>query len=205
LRRIGHQNLLCFISSPQSNGQAERANAEILKGLKMRTYVSLKEYGKKWIDHLEPVLWANRTTPNRATGETPFFLVYGAEAVLPPELTNQSPRVRAYDEDMQEELRQQDVVLVEEARRRSTLRAARYQQQLRRYHQRHVRPRSLEVGDYVLKQILTRLGQNKLSPAWEGPFQVIEVYRPGCVRLAATNGEELPFPWNIEHLRKFYP
>jgi hypothetical protein len=23
------------------------------------------------------VLWGNRTTPSRATGETPFFLVYG--------------------------------------------------------------------------------------------------------------------------------
>lgn len=129
----------------------------------------------------------------------------GRKPFSPLNLRIRVPDVRAYDEDMQEELRQQDVVLVEEARRRSTLRAARYQQQLRRYHQRHVRPRSLEVGDYVLKQILTRLGQNKLSPAWEGPFQVIEVCRPGCVRLAATNGEELPFPWNIEHLRKFYP
>jgi hypothetical protein len=25
------------------------------------------------------------------------------------------------------------------------------------------------------------------------------------VRLATMDGEELPFPWNIEHLRKFYP
>jgi hypothetical protein len=29
------------------------------------------------------VLWGNRTTPRRATGETPFFLVYGAKACLP--------------------------------------------------------------------------------------------------------------------------
>jgi len=174
--------------------------------LKTRSYDSLKKYGKKWIDHLEPVLWANRTTPNMATGETPFFLVYGAEAVLPPELTNRSPRVQAYDEDVQEELRAQDVVLVDEARHRSALRAAWYQQQLRRYHQRHVRPRALEVGDYVLKRILTRVGLNKLSPTWEGPFRVIEVCRPGCVCLVDTaTGEELPFSWNIEHLRKFYP
>jgi transposase InsO family protein len=197
---------ICYASShhPQSNGQAERANAEILKGLKMRSFDSLKDYGKKWIEHLEPVLWANRTTPNRATGETPFFLVYGAEAVLPPELTNQSPRVGAYDESVQDELRAQDVVLVDEARHRSALRAARYQQQLRRYSQRHVRPRTLEVGDYVLKRVLSRVGLNKLSPTWEGPFRVTEVSRPGCVRLATQEGEELPFPWNIEHLRKFY-
>jgi hypothetical protein len=32
-----------------------------------------------------------RTTPSRATGETPFFLVYGAEAWLPPKIIMGSP------------------------------------------------------------------------------------------------------------------
>jgi hypothetical protein len=31
-------------------------------------------------------------------GETLFFLVYGAEAVIPPEITMVSPHVQAYDE-----------------------------------------------------------------------------------------------------------
>jgi hypothetical protein len=61
----------------------ERANAEILKGLKTRTYDGLKKHGSKWIDELSCALWGNRTSPSRATGETPFFMVYGAEAVLP--------------------------------------------------------------------------------------------------------------------------
>ncbi|CAL9222575.1 unnamed protein product, partial [Arabidopsis halleri] len=39
-----------------------------------------------WYDELQPVLWAYRTTPRRATGETPFSLVYGMEAVVPAEL-----------------------------------------------------------------------------------------------------------------------
>ena len=50
------------------------------------------------------VLWSIRTTPNRATGQTPFALVYGAEAVLPTELVYGSPRVLAYDELEQEQL-----------------------------------------------------------------------------------------------------
>jgi hypothetical protein len=32
------------------------------------------------------VVWSLRTTPSRATGFTPFFLVYGAEAILPTDL-----------------------------------------------------------------------------------------------------------------------
>jgi hypothetical protein len=35
-----------------SNGQVQRANAEILKGLKTRNYDDLKKQGKKWIDEL---------------------------------------------------------------------------------------------------------------------------------------------------------
>ena len=98
-----------------------------------------------------------------------------------------------------------DVNFIEEIRCRAALRAARYQQGLRRCHQRKVKGRSLAVGDLVLRRVQTRAGQNKLSPCWEGPFIVVGVPRPGCTRLATQEGLELPNPWNIEHLRKFYP
>jgi hypothetical protein len=71
----------------------ERANTEILKGLKTRTYDGLKKHGKRWIDELPCAPWGNRTSPSRAIGETPFFMIYGAEAVLPPEVTMGSIRV----------------------------------------------------------------------------------------------------------------
>jgi hypothetical protein len=51
---------------------------------------------------------------SRATGETPFFLVYGAEACLPPEITMGSLWVQAFDEELQEWQRRQDVDLVNE-------------------------------------------------------------------------------------------
>nr|ABB47352.2 retrotransposon protein, putative, unclassified [Oryza sativa Japonica Group] len=181
------------------------ANVEILKGLKTKTFNILKKHGDSWIEELPAVLWANRTTPSRATGETPFFLVYGAEAVLPSELTLRSPRATMYCEADQDQLRRDDLDYLEERRRRAALRAARYQQSLRRYHQRHVRARSLCVDDLVLRRVQTRAGLSKLSPMWEGPYRVIGVPRPGSVRLATGDGTELPNPWNIEHLRRFYP
>ena len=36
-------------------------------------------------------------TPSRATGYTPFFMVYGFEAILPTDLDYGALRVRAYD------------------------------------------------------------------------------------------------------------
>ena len=198
---------LCFasVAHPRSNGQVERTNAQVLKGLKTRTFDRLKKSGKRWIDELPSALWSIRTTPSRATGETPFFLVYGAEAVFPSELTHGSPRVRAYVEEEQQQRRLDDVGLLEELRCLVAVRAARYQQGLRRYHQRHVRARTLEAGDLILRRAQTRLGKNKLSPMWEGPFLVTSVSRPGSVRLKDEEGVPVPNAWNIEHLRKFFP
>jgi transposase InsO family protein len=70
------------VAHPQTNGQVERANGMILQGLKPRIF-----------DQLPAVVWSLRTTPSRATGFTPFSLVYGAEAVLPTDLEYGSPRV----------------------------------------------------------------------------------------------------------------
>ena len=92
------------MARPRSNGQAERANAEILKGLKTRTYDCLKKHGANWVSELPSVLWGNGTTPNQATGETLFFLVYGAKACLPLEIIMGSPRVQSFDESAQEQL-----------------------------------------------------------------------------------------------------
>ena len=60
------------------------------------------------------------------------------------ELIYGSPRVLAYDEFEQEQLCQDDVMLLEEDRLQAAVRAARYQQALRRYHSRRVNARSLE-------------------------------------------------------------
>jgi hypothetical protein len=84
------------VAHPMTNGQVERANGMILQGLKPRIYNDLNKFGKRWMKKLPSVVWSLRTTPSRATGFTPFFLVYGAEAILPTDLEYGSPRVRAY-------------------------------------------------------------------------------------------------------------
>ena len=63
---------------PQGNGQAEAVNKAIVSGLKKR----LDDAKGKWVEELPHVLWTYRTTPCRSTGETPFSMTYGAEAVI---------------------------------------------------------------------------------------------------------------------------
>jgi hypothetical protein len=172
----------------------------------MRSFnAKLEACGKKWLDNLQSILWSIWTTAIKPTGETPFFLVYGAEAVLPIDVKFGSPRVLAFNEVRQEDLIKDRLLQLEEARCQAALRTARYQQGLRRYHSRHVRARTLEVGDLVLRRILSREGLHKLSPMWEGPFKVTHIARPGSARLETAEGEPVGIPWNIAHLRKFYP
>ena len=96
-------------------------------------------------------------------------------------------------------------MLGEECRCQALLRAARYQQALRQYHCCSVCSRTLEVGDLVLRRVLSREGLHKLSPMWEGPFRVVHVSRHGAARLETQDGVPIQNAWNIQHLRKFYP
>ena len=150
-------------------------------------------------------LWSIRTTATKPTGETPFFLVYRAEAVLPHEVKHHCARVLAFNETQQDATRGMDLVLGEEHRHEAALRAARYQQALRRYHCRNIHSRTLEVGDLVLRRVLSREGLHKLSPMWDGPFRVVHVFRPGAARLETQDGVPIQNAWNIHHLQKFYP
>ena len=96
-------------------------------------------------------------------------------------------------------------MLGEERCREAALQAARYQQALRWYHCRSVHSRTLEVGDLVLRRVLSREGMHKLSPMWEGPFRVAHVSRLGAARLETQDGIPIQNAWNNQHLRKFYP
>jgi hypothetical protein len=76
-----------------------------------------------------------------------------------------SPRVQAFDESMQEQLRREDVDFIDECRWRAMIQNAWYNQTLRRYHQWFVHSRELRVGDLVLRRVLNREGIHKLSPS----------------------------------------
>jgi hypothetical protein len=138
---------------------------------------------------LPSVVWSLRTTPSRATGFTPFFLVYGAEAILPTDLEYGSPRTKMYDDRSNQTNREDSLDRLEEARDMALLHSARYQQSLRRYHARGVRSRDLQVGNLVLRLRQDARGRHKLMPPWEGSFIIAKILKPGTYRLANSQGE----------------
>ena len=70
--------------------------------------------------------------------------------MLPSDIDHGAPRVKAFDRDRATEAQQDAVDLLEEVCETTIIYSARYQQTLRRYHERKIRGRILEVGDLVL-------------------------------------------------------
>ncbi|KAG5523821.1 hypothetical protein RHGRI_030722 [Rhododendron griersonianum] len=73
----------------QGNGQAEATNKTMIRILSKL----LDERRGTWADHLPIALWAYRTSKRKSTCASPFSLVYGAETVLPAELSVPSARM----------------------------------------------------------------------------------------------------------------
>jgi hypothetical protein len=157
---LGIKLKFASVAHPKTNGQVEKANGLICIGIKKRLLAPLEKAKHAWVDELPFVLWSLRTTPNAATQETPFFLVHDAEVMLPVEITHEAPRIATYDETTSTEALQDDVDVLDEARDVALARATQYQQSLRNYHSTRVRPRSLIVGDLVLR--LKQDGHGKL-------------------------------------------
>jgi hypothetical protein len=83
-------------------------------------------------------LWALQTNINRATRDTPFNLIYGADAVLPPEIFLELARVAHFDEENQEEGRQLDSNLLQERHNTTLANVRKYQESLKKYYNKSV-------------------------------------------------------------------
>jgi hypothetical protein len=171
------------VAHPRCNGQVERANGMVLQAIKDRIFDDASQYATRWFAELPHVIWGLRTQVNSFMRYSPFFLVYGSEAVLPTDVAFGAPRIQQYEEGTAEETCKVDLDSIEEHRVAALMQHMWYEQQLRRYHDRNVRERSFNVGDLVLRRIQTTKGMHKLSAPWEGPFIVMEVVSPSTYRL----------------------
>jgi hypothetical protein len=103
--------------------------------------------------------------------------------MLPTDIDFDAPRVVQYTQEQEKEAREDGVDLLEEGREQDLAISALYQQQLRRYHSRKIRPLAFREGDLVLWLVQNTKGTHKLSSPWEGPFIVSRVLGNGAYYL----------------------
>ena len=83
------------------------------------------------MEELPHVLWTYRTTPRRSTGETPFSITYGAEAVIPLETGFPTSRTSSFNPRDNDEQLTNNLNLIEEKRENATIQLTYYQQKLK--------------------------------------------------------------------------
>nr|XP_029145797.1 uncharacterized protein LOC114924690 [Arachis hypogaea] len=198
LSGLGIKQKFSSVEHPQTNGQVEAANKVILLGLKKR----LDSKKGNWADEFPSVLWSYRTTEQSATGETPFRLTYGVDAVIPVEIGEPSPRLllAGMSEAVEKDL-------IEETREMAHLTETALKQRIALRYNAKVRKRDFEEGDLVLRRNdigVPAPGEGKLAVNWEGPYRVREVLDKGAYKLEKLDGKEIPRTWNVSNLKRFY-
>jgi hypothetical protein len=200
--KYGIEQKVTSVYHPQPNGQVEVTNRTIVNGIKTR----LEGAKGNWIWELPSVLWAHRTTESSATGESPYNLVYGSEAVIPAEVGVPTLRTLTPRPDGDEEQRRLDLDLLEEKREQASLHEAKVKERVKRYHDRRVRKEQFSPGDRVMRRNdrSHQEKEGKLAPNWEGPYKVVEAHPGGSYVLQGSDGKQVPRRWNIANLRRFY-
>ena len=131
------------------------------------------------------------------TGETPFKLVYGSEAVILTEMHMANHKVTMYQDKDNEEQLCLNLDLIDEVKTDANERTARYKNLMARQHDAMVKPRRFNIGDLVLKKVSLATknpAHGKLGPNWEGPYRIINCKRRGSKYLEALGRRKLEHP-----------
>jgi hypothetical protein len=75
---------------------------------------------------------------------------------------------------------------------------------LKKYYNKTVVQRKLNIGDLVLKKDIRTRDKHKFSSPWEDPFIIVDVAALGAYVLAEVDGAMLPNTRNDDQLRKYY-
>ena len=109
------------------------------------------------------MVWGLHTQASHSTGMSPYFLVYGSEAILPADIAFRAPRVENYDEEQAAAVQTEDIDRAEEECLITYVRIAKYLESLRWYYNRNIKGCSFSVGDLVLRRKQKTEGMHKLS------------------------------------------
>jgi hypothetical protein len=145
---------------------------------------------RNWHNLLNNALWADRVTPKESIGNSPYFLVYGQEAILPNGLyllslqlaqdSNEEP-----SSSMQERIN--TLIMMEEEGEKDNSKFLAHQQIIKRWFDKHkAKEKNFEVGDLVLKwdrENEPKGNHSKFQNIWLGPFQVAEKIGVGTYQL----------------------
>ena len=117
-------------------------------------------------------------------------------------------QVKNYEDQKNQQELNSNLDLIDEVKEEAIKQMAKHKEAMAKYYNRKVKVRRFNTGDLILRKVSQATNdpsQGKLGPAWESPYEVICHSRESSYYLKSLDDQELPQPWNIEHLKKYYP
>ena len=156
-----------------------------------------------WLEELPNVLWAYRTTAKTLTGETPFKLNYGAEAVVPIKVGITSMKREFFLGGNIDYQLKFNLDCLDKTREEASKRMNKYQQKMTEYYNKRVKLRRLRrfrftqnhTSNKGLSKSSNQLGKDPTRSSTSQDKEVITWNR--------WMGRDSQ-PWNIEHLKRYH-
>lgn len=189
---------------PQTNGKAER----FVRYLNSALSLICDDKKSDWDDLLDFCLFAHRILVIKSLDESPFYLLYGRDAVLPCDLVLGLP-------NNQEDYSFEDMMNYK-INLTNNLRSAydnllkqrdKYQSKYKAYYDKSHKDVEYKAGDKVMVYWPVKKEgiPMKLLPKWDGPFTISEKLGPVTYRIVKplTPTTERTFTIHVQRLKKF--
>eukprot|EP00736_Rhodelphis_marinus_P012019 Rmarinus@m.1179 len=188
---------------PQGDGQVERFNHTLIK--MVTAYIS--DDHKDWDEHLALVCFAYNTTRHVTTGQEPFYLMHGRDALTPARgmRVTDGERVRGPQGPLPYYVRQMEASLDEVADIVVATVQKEKTRQIRGYDQRR-REISFEVGDRVLVEFTVPpagVPSRKFADRYYGPYRIVAKLSPVTYQVAFVNRKRVSEIIHVKRLRKY--
>jgi hypothetical protein len=122
--------------------------------------------------------------------------------MIPEEIKNESMRVQKA-----KEIEEVGIKVEKDMIELMILKAAenieKYQKETKAWKDRRVVRKDIKTGDLVLKRKKNWENPGKLQEPWEGPYIAKKTNMLGAFRLLDQTGEEFPYSWNADSLKRY--
>jgi hypothetical protein len=149
-------------------------------------------------------------TPRISLGTSPYFLVYGKEAILPPNIYLSSLQLAQSSCGQSSNFLQIriDIVLKLEERNKAKEKCHIHQQRIKRWFDKHVAgDKQFQVGDLGLKWDKASEAKGKHSKFQKlclGPYEIVEKINDATFRLQSLYGDLKNLPVNTSILKIYF-
>ncbi|KAE8237361.1 hypothetical protein A4X13_0g8819 [Tilletia indica] len=207
LARLGLRHALITPNHPQGNSIVERGHAPVVDGLLKAAY----DDRERTFLYLSQILWADRITARRSTGQSPFELVYGYIPALP--IDHEFITFQLFDWSLVDstsallafrarQLRRRDADIVQATA------LLQYARSLGRQYADSANAHKLRgplapATMVLLNSTATFLG--KSEDRWSGPFLVHSQLPSGSYMLTELDGTLIQRSFGSNRLRQYFP